>query len=85
MFHLATFYGYFWPTLYNRNEKSKILKWFEEIFVQVSGEKQLLQLDEFKKALYTNGVSNIWLYSVAKRLRASTIGISYTLIGGLCI
>lgn len=62
MFHLATFYGYFWPTLYNRNEKSKILKWFEEIFVQVSGEKQLLQLDEFKKALYTNGVSNISIY-----------------------
>lgn len=32
------------------------MKWFEEIFVDTAGEDQLLQLDEFEKALRTSGV-----------------------------
>lgn len=37
--------------------KAEVLQWFEQTFESVSGEDQLLQLDEFKRALYTSGVS----------------------------
>ena len=36
--------------------KVKILKWFEQVFDRVSGDDQLLQLDEFKRALQISGV-----------------------------
>lgn len=42
--------------LYRRGKKKKILKWFEEVFTQVSGDDHLLQMDEFKRALLINGV-----------------------------
>lgn len=52
--------------LYNRKgKKLKTLKWFEETFEHVSGEDQLLQLDEFTRALHTNGVSNVTVIQLA--------------------
>ena len=41
----------------SHSRKRKILKWIEDVFVRVSGEDQLLQLDEFTTALNTDGVS----------------------------
>lgn len=41
------------------SRKNKILHWFEQIFASVSGEDQLLQLDELKQALGIHGVSTV--------------------------
>ena len=41
----------------SHSRKDKILQWFEQTFARVSGDDQLLQLDEFKRALQINGVS----------------------------
>ena len=41
----------------SHSRKEKILWWFEQTFARVSGDDQLLQLDEFRRALQINGVS----------------------------
>ena len=40
----------------SHSKKTKILKWFQQTFAKVTGDDQLLQLDEFKRALQLNGV-----------------------------
>jgi len=40
----------------SHSRKNKILHWFEQIFASVSGEDQLLQLDELQQALGIHGV-----------------------------
>ena len=44
------------PLLHSKENKAKILSWFETLFIETAGEDQLLQPDEFKKALGTDGV-----------------------------
>lgn len=43
--------------VFRSGKKVKILEWFEQTFKHVSGEDQLLQIDEFKRALHIKGVS----------------------------
>ena len=42
----------------SQNKKRKILRWFEQTFDSVSGDDQLLHLEEFTRALHINGVSH---------------------------
>lgn len=42
--------------LRRKGKKRKILKWFEQTFAHLAGDDQLLQLDEFKRALHISGV-----------------------------
>ena len=41
----------------SQSKPRKVLKWFEDIFVLISGEDQLLQLEEFAVVLHTDDVS----------------------------
>ena len=45
--------------MYSQNKKRKILRWFEQTFASVSGDDQLLQLDEFTRALHISGVAKL--------------------------
>ena len=51
--------SYIYVVDFSQNKKRKILQWFEQIFASVSGDDQLLQVDEFSRALYINGVSGV--------------------------
>ena len=42
----------------SQNKKRKILRWFEQTFASVTGDDQLLHLDDFTRALHISGVSN---------------------------
>ena len=46
-------------TLCSQSKKRKQLKWFEEVFVRVSGEDQPIQVDQFATAIHTDHVSQI--------------------------
>lgn len=46
--------------LCSQSKKRKLLKWFEEVFVRVSGEDQPIQVDQLATAIHADNVSK-WL------------------------
>ena len=42
----------------SESKKGKVLRYFEEIFFYISGEDQLIQVDEFATALHTDDVGD---------------------------
>ena len=56
-----------------KGKKHKILKWFEQTFALVSGEDQLLQLDEFKQALRIHGVSVTYMLDTSLRVFLTSV------------
>jgi hypothetical protein len=46
------------PEYCSQSRKRSHLKWFEELFIQISGDdEQPIQLDDFKAAVHTEHVS----------------------------
>lgn len=42
--------------MYSQSKKRKLLKWFEDVFIRVSGDDQPIQTEEFAAAIHLDHV-----------------------------
>ncbi len=66
----------------SQSKKRKLLKWFEEVFIHVSGEDQPIQVDQFTAAIHTDQVSGFHseshILKSAKLMLIWPVGMSHS-------